>query len=166
MGTIQVAVDDEGYLTVTHPGETPQRFVEIEPGIYQNLIQDSTEDPFGGIHTIVFEEDTNGNIILATAGPMTYSQAPWYSATTFTFSALIIAIVFVVLTVISWGIAALIRLFRRKRVGRHQLMVVTRLLVTIYGLLTIGCLKGTAISGEMKTIYTLSRTVVRNCVNT
>src|SRR5690625_776837 len=117
MGMIQVAVDDEGYLTVTHPVVTPQRFVELVPGIYQNLKQESTEDPFGGFHTIVFEEDTDGNIMLATAGPMTYSQAPCYSATIFTFSALIISIVFVVLSVIAWRIAALIRLFRRKRVG-------------------------------------------------
>src|SRR5690625_4284464 len=160
VGTIQVAVDDEGYLTVTHPGETPQRFVEIEPGVYQNLKQESTENPFGGFHTIVFDEDTDVNIILATSGPMTYSQAPWYSATTFTFSALIIAIVSVILTVISWGVASLIRLIRRKKVVRHKIMVVTRLLITFYGILTIGFIAGTAISGEIDPIYQLPGVVV------
>lgn len=154
MGTSQVDVDDEDYLTVIHFGET-HRFLEVEDGMYENIAQTHTNDPFGGFRTIAFDQDAAGNTLLMTDGPMTYSKAPWYSTTAFTFSTLIISILFILITLICWGTAYLIRKFSGKTILRSRLVVTLRSFIIIYGLLTIGVIAGLAISGQVDPVYRL-----------
>ncbi len=75
-GIITIDVNEDGYLLVTNVGETNE-FVEIEPGVYQNLREGRTQDYFGNFHKIVFKTDHLGRIMLTTDGPMTYSKAPF-----------------------------------------------------------------------------------------
>ena len=114
MGMIQVQLDETGDLLVTHNGET-NRFVEIEPGIYQNLSEGHSIDAYGEFRTIVFQKDPYGKIMLTTDGPMTYSKAPWYASSSFTFLSLILVILFFVGSLLYWGIAWI-----RRRKGKQQ----------------------------------------------
>src|SRR5690625_5129548 len=94
-GTINVGVDDEGYLQVTNMGST-NRFVEVEEGIYRNLHEEEQLDPYGGFATIVFQTDDNEVTHLLTDGPMSYSQVPWYSTSGWTFLSLLGSILIVI----------------------------------------------------------------------
>ncbi|MDD4666052.1 MAG: serine hydrolase [Clostridia bacterium] len=100
-GIINVAIGEDGYLLVTNCGETNQ-FVEIEPGVYQNLREGRTQDAFGPFHKIIFKTDPMGRIMLTTDGPMTYSKAPFYSTFNFTALAAIIIILIVISSLIYW----------------------------------------------------------------
>jgi CubicO group peptidase (beta-lactamase class C family) len=117
-GIINVAVNEDGYLLVTNGGETNQ-FVEIEPGVYQNLREGRTQDAFGRFHKIIFKTDPLGRIMLTTDGPMTYSKAPFYSTVNFTASAALIIILIVIGSLIYWIIRMIAGWFKRgKNKGR------------------------------------------------
>jgi hypothetical protein len=114
MGIIQVDVDADGYLLVTHVGETDS-FVELEPGVYRNLRQGRTQDYFGPFRTLVFETDPFGRTLLASDGPMTYSRAPWYGSSVFTLPTLVLILLLMLASLIIWGIGSALSRIRRRR---------------------------------------------------
>lgn len=116
LGVIQVQVDEEGYLLVTHENET-SRFVEIEPGVYRSLRQSPGPDYFGPFRTLVFEPGPLGQTLLLADGPMSYSRAPWYATSTFTLLGLGLTLLLAVVSLAGWTLAALIRLARRSPKG-------------------------------------------------
>jgi len=113
-GIITVDVNKEGYLLVTNVGETNE-FIEVEPGVYQNLREGRTQDYFGPFHKIIFKTDPFGRIMLTTDGPMTYSKAPFYSTRGFTALAVIIIIFIMISSLIYWIIIKILGLFKRRR---------------------------------------------------
>lgn len=111
-GMINVDVNEDGYLLVTNGGET-NKFVEIEPGTYQNLREGRTQDAFGRFHKIIFTTDPWGRIMLTTDGPMTYSQAPFYATLGFTALAALIIILIIISSLVYWIIIMISGWFKR-----------------------------------------------------
>jgi hypothetical protein len=112
-GIINVAVNEDGYLLVTHAGEENE-FMEIEPGVYQNLREGRTQDYFGPFHKIVFQTDPSGRTMLTTDGPMTYSKAPLYATMSFTALAAITIILITISSLAYWIIIKISGLLKRK----------------------------------------------------
>jgi CubicO group peptidase (beta-lactamase class C family) len=112
-GIINVDVNEDGYLLVTNVGET-NKFIEIEPGVYQNLREGRTQDYFGPFHKIIFKTDPYGRTMLTTDGPMTYSKAPLYSTMSFTALAIIIILLITISSLIYWIIIKILGLSKRK----------------------------------------------------
>ncbi|PKM86693.1 MAG: serine hydrolase, partial [Firmicutes bacterium HGW-Firmicutes-12] len=111
-GIINVDVNEDGYLLVTNVGET-NKFIEIEPGVYQNLREGRTQDYFGPFHKIIFKTDPYDRIMLTTDGPMTYSKAPFYSTMIITALAVIIIILIIISSLAYWIIIKISGLFKR-----------------------------------------------------
>jgi CubicO group peptidase (beta-lactamase class C family) len=153
LGVIQVDVDPEGYLLVTHVGET-NRFVETEPGVYHNLREGRTQDYFGPFRTIVFGTDPFNHTLLMSDGPMTYSRAPLYASSMFTIPALVLILLLMLISLITWLFGFLIRLIRRRShsTGPARLArttgVVLALLIFIF-------LLGVLITGADDPLYNL-----------
>lgn len=122
-GIINVDVDEAGYLLVTNGGET-NKFIEIEPGVYQNLREGRTQDAFGQFHKIIFKTDPFGRIMLTTDGPMTYSKAPFYSTMSFTALALIIIILIIIGSLIYWIIIKVLGLFKKGKNKNSRLSAI------------------------------------------
>lgn len=155
MGVIRVEMDDAGYLLVHHAGET-NRFVETEPGIYRALREGRSPDAYGEFRTIVFGTGPDGGIMLAADGPMTYSKAPGYATSSFTFLSLIVAILLFVGTLVSWGIAVFIRtISKRRKSGLSKSAAAARWAVIAYGVLTLGAVLGVVSSGQINPVYGL-----------
>jgi len=158
MGQIHVDKDEEGYLLATHMGETNQ-FVEIEPGVYHNLREGRTPDVYGNFRTIVFGTDPFGKTMLMTDGPMSYSRARWYETTAFNILLLVSAILFVIGSLMYWGIKALIQKMRHKK--SEQPMVTSkvarlaRLAVLVYGFLTVASIIETVLLSQPDPVYGL-----------
>ncbi|TVP81767.1 MAG: class A beta-lactamase-related serine hydrolase [Alkalicoccus sp.] len=117
LGVIHVDTDEEGFLSVTHLGETNQ-FTEIEPGVYFNLREGRTQDYGGDFRTIVFSTDPLGKTMFLTDGPMSYSKAAWYETFGVIFLSLIASVVFIIGSLAYWGIKTLI-LKRRGKTVTH-----------------------------------------------
>lgn len=156
MGMMHVDVDEEGYLLVNHAGET-SRFVETDLGIYENIQSVKQIDPYGTFSTIVFGEDSHGNTLLMTDGPMSYSKAPWYSTSGITFLTLIILIVFMIGTFIYWGIKRLIRLKKRTFISQGKLGKITKGLAVFYSFLMIVFVLQLILNGEFDPVYGLPK---------
>ncbi len=112
-GIITVAADKDGYLRVTHAGQT-ERFAETAPGVYQSLREGPSRDAFGRFHKIIFKSDPLGQTMLTTDGPMTYSKAPFYSTLSFTALAALGIILIVIGSLIYWIIRMIASLFMKK----------------------------------------------------
>lgn len=157
MGTIQVTWDDEGYLLVNHLGET-SRFVEAEPGVYRNTSKEAL-DPFGKFETIIFEQDPLGHTILLSDGPLSYSKAPWYSTSSFTFLTLIASLLFVIGSFIYRGIAGGVRLVLRrvpeqsKQAKQTKLATSARWFMMIYSMLALLFVIDVASASEFDPVY-------------
>ncbi|MEH7379202.1 serine hydrolase domain-containing protein [Bacillus sp. JJ1533] len=154
MGVIQVQLDESGELVVTHNGES-NPFVEIEPGIYKSMREGHSIDAYGEFRTIVFQKDPHGNIMLTTDGPMTYSKAPWYASSGFTFLSLIVVILLFVGSLLYWGIKALIR--RKRKTTQPKMAVLGKGLAIAAGLLLLFLIAGIGISGGVDPIYQLPK---------
>lgn len=152
MGKILVQADDSGDLLVTINREK-NRFVPIQPGVYKNTREGSSPDPYGNFNTIVFQTDPHGNVLLTTDGPMSYSKAPWYASTGFTFLSLIFIILLFVGSLLYWGIR---RLLRRKRT-RNLMDVFGKGLAITAGILLLLLVVGIAATGGMDPIYSLPK---------
>ena len=111
-GIINVDVNEDGYLLVTNGGET-NKFIEIEPDVYQNLREGRTQDAFGPFHKIIFKTDSLHRIMLTSDGPMTYSKAPFYSTMSFTALAAISIILIIISSLIYWIIMVISGWFKR-----------------------------------------------------
>jgi CubicO group peptidase (beta-lactamase class C family) len=118
MGVIQVKAEPDGTLLVTHLGET-NRFVELEPGVYQNLREGRTQDYFGPFQTVAFDPGPQGRMLLSADGPMTYSRAPWYASGMFTLSALVLLLLLMLVSLLVWGGGLIGRILKRRRLA-HQ----------------------------------------------
>ncbi|OIJ15199.1 serine hydrolase [Anaerobacillus arseniciselenatis] len=115
IGVIRVTVDDEGYLLVNHLGVT-NRFVEVEPGVYYNLSEERSNDYWGDFSTIAFGTDSHGRTMLMADGPMSYSKAAWYESSGLTFLLLISSLLFIIGSLLYWGIKTLVVTIRGKKV--------------------------------------------------
>ena len=156
MGIIRMDVNENGDLIVKHAGET-NGFIEIEPGVYHNLREGSTPDAYGEFRTIVFKTDPFGHIMLTTDGPMTYSKAPWYATSSFTFLSIIMAVLLFIGSLISWSVTWIIRKIKHKKAQHSKGAITARWVATAFGLLTIGFVFGIAITGEIDPVYGLPK---------
>lgn len=156
-GVISIDVDDDGYLMVTHLGET-DRFMEVEPGVYHNLEEGRSQDPAGAFQNIIFGTDPFGKIMLMTDGPMSYSKADWYESGGFNFILIILSILFIIGSLFYWGIKSIIQRFRGKKTEQASLALTAKGLAIIYGLLTIVFLIDFMSTGNLHPIYQLPPT--------
>jgi len=154
MGVVNVAVDEEGYLLITHVGET-NRFVEIEPGVHRNLRENRTQDYFGPFQTVVFGTDPQGHTLLISDGPMTYSRAPWYASSAFTILALVMILLLMLGSLIVWSLGFLIGLFRRRRPATSKAGAAARWVAIAFALLTLVFLAGVVATGAPDPVYRL-----------
>lgn len=155
-GRIHVSTDQEGHLLVILEGET-NRFVEAEPGVFVN-VQGGSET-FGGVfRTVVFGTDPFGKTMLMTDGPMSYSRAYWYETTGLTFLMLISSILFILGSVLYWGLKALIRRMRKRNIKGSIApagAVWAKRTVSVLGLLTFVFVGGFLSGGEVDPVYQL-----------
>nr|WP_071316803.1 serine hydrolase domain-containing protein [Anaerobacillus isosaccharinicus]MBA5586409.1 serine hydrolase [Anaerobacillus isosaccharinicus]QOY35346.1 serine hydrolase [Anaerobacillus isosaccharinicus] len=157
MGIIRVSVDDEGYLLANHLGVT-NRFVEVEPGVYYNLSEERSDDYWGDFSTIAFGTDSHGRTMLMTDGPMSYSKAAWYESSGFTFLMLISSLLFIIGSLLYWGIKA----FVHKKRGTIVLEVSegsrwASRLATFQGVLTFIFLVNFLGNGQTDPVYGLPK---------
>ena len=114
MGRILVDTDEEGYLLVTHMGET-NRFVEVEPGVYYNLREGRTQDYGGDFRNIVFGTDSLGKTMLMADGPMSYSRANWYETMGVTLIMLLATLLIILGSLFFWAVQSLVLKLRSMR---------------------------------------------------
>jgi len=149
--SMQITVDKEGYLLATFMGET-NRFVEIEPGLYQNLRQGRSPVPYGEFRTIAFVEGMGGRIMLASDGPMTYTKAPWYATLPFTVLSIGVAILVMFGSLLYWLVTALILVLRKKK-GHINLESAARYTAIALALCVLVIVVGIAGSADMSPTY-------------
>ncbi len=157
IGVIRVELDSEGYLLVTHLGET-NKFVEVEPGVYYNLREGRSQDFGGDFRTIVFGTDSMGKTMLMTDGPMSYSKAAWYETSGLTFLMLILSLLFIIGSLLYWGIKALVVKLRGKKVQNLEVRSGSRWakrVAVLLGLLTLVFLVGFLAGSEIDPVYGL-----------
>lgn len=152
MGPILIEWDEEEYLIVHHLG-VKNRFVEAEPGVYDNVSETKSPDPFGEFDKIIFAKDPLGDIVLLTDGPLSYSKAAWYSTRSFTFLTLIASLLFIIVTLICRVVAGSVRLIKRRSLEQTRLAAMARWIVTVYGLLVILLVFGMASNGGIHPVY-------------
>jgi CubicO group peptidase (beta-lactamase class C family) len=155
-GIINVNVDEDGYLLVTNAGETNE-FIEIEPGVYQNLRKGRTQDYFGPFQKIVFKTDPYGRAMLTTDGPMTYSKAPFYSTMSFTALALIIILVIVISSLTYWIILKILRMFKPKKIQNPRFTTVAQWIGICTGITVLLFYIGILSSGNIDPVYQLPK---------
>lgn len=156
MGMIHIAWDNEGYLLVNHAGDT-RRFVEMEPGLYRSFDVVPSRDPFGDFRTIVFDRGPLGHIVLMADGPMTYSKAPWHSTSSFTFLALILALVFIIGSLLYRAVAAIVRIVKRRKQNQPQMASIARWAAVLYSVLSLLFVAGLALTGQFDPVYGLPK---------
>ncbi len=161
MGQIHVDVDKEGYLLVSHMGETNQ-FLEIDPGVYYNLRESRTPDVYGNFQTIVFGNDPFGNTMLMPDGPMSYSKAPWYETTIFNLIIAVSAVLIVIISLFYWGIKAFIqRIMRDKSKQPKEVSGVAQIAkgtAMAFGFLTFVSILETIVLSQPDPVYGLPAT--------
>lgn len=154
MGKVLVQKDDSGDLLVTINGNT-NRFVEVEPFIYKNMREEMSYDAYGEFNTIVFQTDQFGNIMLTTDGPMSYSKAPWYASSGFTFLSLILVILTFVGSLLFWGIKALVR--RKRKTSQPKIEVFGKRMAITAGILLLFLLASIIVTGAPDPLYQLPK---------
>lgn len=160
--TLRVDVDDGGNMRVTHLGQT-DKFVEVEPGMFRNAAPDKSVYPYGAFATIVFQEGPGGGTVLLADGPMSYTKAPWYATSGFTFGALFITVLGLLGTGAVWLAQAIINRVRR-RVAQDFVSpdragaTVARAVAVTFVLVTTGFLVGVlTATGDMEPAYGLPK---------
>jgi CubicO group peptidase (beta-lactamase class C family) len=154
MGVIQVSADEEGYLVVTHNGDI-NRFIEREPGVYQNLREGRSQDYFGPFQTIVFSEDPFGRTMLISDGPMTYSRPAWYASSAFTVPALVLILLLALISLTTWLVGSLIAIIRRRSLQSDRTARLARLAGITLALLVFVFLLGVLLTGADDPLYNL-----------
>jgi hypothetical protein len=155
-GIINVNVNEDGYLLVTNVGET-NKFIEIEPGVYQNLREGRTQDYFGPFHKIVFKTDPYGRTMLTTDGPMTYSKAPLYSTMSFTALALIIIFIIASSSLVYWIIIKILRFFKHKKTHNSRFTIVAQWIGICTGITVLIFYLSILSSGNIDPVYQLPK---------
>ena len=154
LGVINIDIDEDGYLLVTHVGET-NRFVETGSGLYRNLREGRTQDYFGPFSTIVFGTDPLGRTLLMSDGPMTYSRAPWYGSSSFTIPALVLILLLMLVSLILWGIGWAAGLARGRRLAVPKASLAARWVGVLFALFALTYLVGIVVSGATDPVYNL-----------
>ena len=157
MGVMNVTMDNEGYLLVTHLGET-NKFVEVYPGVYHNLREGRTQDYGGDFRTVVFSADPIGKTMLMTDGPMSYSRAAWYETFGITFGTLILSVLFIIGSLLYWGVKAVAVKVRRKIAytnGKMKDAVWAKRVAVIQGLFTFIFLIEFIMESDINPVYGL-----------
>ena len=175
MGRILVDTDEEGYLLVTHMGET-NRFVEVEPGVYYNLREGRTQDYGGDFRNIVFGTDTLGKTMLMADGPMSYSRAAWYETMGLTLIMLLASLLIILGSLFFWAVQSLVLKLRSikskkaiadtsaeksetagKKVINNRVTgaVWARRTAMLLGILTLILVFGFLVEGEVDPVYQL-----------
>lgn len=154
MGVIHVSADEEGYLMVSHLGET-NKFVEIEPGVYYNLREGRSQDYGGDFRTIVFAEDPLGKMMLMSDGPMSYSRAAPHETFGLTFIKLFFSLAVMIVSLLYWGIKAIVLKLRRKAqtAENGKYAIWAKRVAVVQGLLAIAFVVGFASESEMDPVY-------------
>ncbi|MDF2546308.1 MAG: penicillin-binding protein beta-lactamase class [Anaerosolibacter sp.] len=156
MGVIHVDVDEDGYLLITNVGETNQ-FIEIEPGVYQNLREGRTQDYFGPFHKIIFKTDPYGRVMLTTDGPMTYSKAPFYATMGFTLITLIIILFILIGSLVYWIIRRILVQFKQRKIHDSKLAIITQWIGICFSIAVLVLFAGILSSGETDPVYQLPK---------
>ncbi len=160
-GIIRVKSNDDGNINVTLGGETNQ-FYQMEPGVFKNTRTERSPDAYGNFQTIVFEEDSKGNMMLMTDGPMTYTKAPWYASSGFTFTMLAVIILFLIGTIFSWTFIAMVRILRYKQKAKDPVANSAKLIAIVYGGLILLLFASIAINGEIDPVYQMPKDAFGN----
>ncbi len=155
-GVIRVDVNESGDLLVNHIGVT-NKFTETEHGIYQNTREGTTPDAYGEFRTIVFKTDPFGNIMLTVDGPMTYSKVPSYATSGLTFLSIMMALLLFTGSLIYWGIASIVRIFKRKKTQQRKGALAARWVAIVYGLFFLGMVAGIVLINEIDPVYGLPK---------
>jgi len=140
MSPIQVDMNKEGYLKTNLYGETVQ-LVEEEAGVFRERYPDGLQM----IGTLTFHEGTDGTILMAPDGPMTYSKTPWYGTIAFIGLLIGAALLLPAGSAVGWGISWAKRRFQQQtNSGRLPLGPETfaRVAAAAFGLLTAIFLMG------------------------
>lgn len=156
IGVIQVEVAHDGYLEVTHNGET-HPFYEDEMGIFKSTRTERSPDAYGDFRTIVFKEDGEGNLLLIPDGPMTYTKASWYETSSFTFMSLGVIIIFIIGTLIVWFILGVVRILRRKQSSVTNKERFVKWIGIVYGFMIVILLGSLIMNGEIDPLYQLPK---------
>ncbi|HNX29050.1 MAG TPA: serine hydrolase domain-containing protein [Syntrophomonadaceae bacterium] len=160
---VNVNVNEEGYLLVTHGGEI-NKFVEIEPGMYQNLREGRTQDSLGQFQKIIFKTDPLGRIMLTTDGPMTYSKAPFYSTMSFTALAAVSIMLIIIISLIYWIIRMITGLFKKGK-NKNSGFYAIASWVGIFTSVTVLLLFSTFFSSGVDPLYLLPKEAYTTIVN-
>lgn len=110
---LHVSVDDDGRVQASRLGKT-NTFVPVEPGVYRNVHPRSKFDPYGTFSTIVFQERTDGRMLLLADGPMSYSKVPLYSTSGFTFGAIVASVLMFAGSLVVWMFRGVVSRGRRQ----------------------------------------------------
>jgi len=133
---IRIDMDEAGYLVGDFLGE-PMKFVEVEPGVYQNTDTEGMQF----VNTLAFDTDPEGRTLLA-SGAATYSKAPWYGNLSFLGVLLILSVLLVIGTLGGWTIFFLRRLVRREMRDVARGAKIARGLAVAFSLLTLTYIMG------------------------
>ncbi len=154
MGLIQVGVDEHGDLLVQHLGGH-HRFIESEPGVYRNADPAGALDYFGSFGTLVFGQDPLGRTLLMADGPLSYSRAPWYATSGFTALTVLTVTVFVLLSLLGWGIGLSIAGVRGRRTGWSPPIYLAHGTAVLFGLVLLLALLLLIATGNPDPVYRL-----------
>jgi CubicO group peptidase (beta-lactamase class C family) len=130
--TYSVGATDGGHLTTSRLGEERRRWIERQPGVYEEL---------GGNDVLVFRVDEDGratHMFSGAVGPATYERVPWYESMTVVRGVVGTGVVAFVSVLLLWITAPLWRRFRdheppgdRERAVRALLGVVSLLWLVV-----------------------------------
>jgi len=130
--TYTVGATDDGYLTTSRLGEGTRRWVERQPGVYEEV---------GGDENLVFRFDEDGratHLFRGAFGPATYERVPWYESLTILQSVLAAGVLAFASVLLLWLGAPLWRRMReftgptgRERLARGLLGVVSLLWLVV-----------------------------------
>ncbi len=144
---VTVDVNEEGYLVLKQAGQAMQ-FAEDKPGVYVPRHQTWMID------NIAFIDDGDGETMLFPGGPMSFSQVPWYGASSLLGGVMIIGMVIILGTFLFWTVSFFRKLVRREYKRDHWEARVARLIVVTFALLLLFFVFGLAgIFGSIDPAY-------------
>lgn len=136
MQSLYINMEETGYLTANFQGE-PLKFVEEEPGLYQNAESGGIQP----VSKVAFETGPQGRPLLA-VGAATYIKAPWYGTLLFAGSLFSISFLLITVTLLGWTTASLWRLVRGIKSDVPREAQIARTAAVLFSLFTITYIAG------------------------
>ena len=99
-------MDAQGYVLIS-AGSAIKKYVEVEPGLLQNLENPSSQ--------LALQMDENGQAYLITTGPQALIKAYWSQTQAFHLSVLGISLLVSLATLISWTVSFIVRLIKKRQ---------------------------------------------------